>query len=113
MATCLEIRASSSARRLPPARPQEVRRPRPRPPEPRPHVGGDSGGAGGRAAGSGSAPPRRVCGASEVSVHQPSLALQVPAAYWLTCFIPLLRLDILHMVETWQRNFKRIVSFLV
>lgn len=68
-------RASSSARRLPPARPEEVRRPRPRPPEPGPHVGGDSGAAGRRATGSGSAPPRRVCRASEVSFHHSLLAL--------------------------------------
>lgn len=112
-------RASSSARRLPPARPEEVRRPRPRPPEPRPHVGGDSGAAGRRATGSGSAPPRRVCRASEVSFHhwllalRPAPVLRTSAACLLMFFCPsLLRLDILHTVETWQRNFKRIVSSL-
>lgn len=112
------FRASSSARRLPPARPEEVRRPRPRPPEPGPHVGGDSGAAGRRATGSGSAPPRRVCCASEVSFHHSLLALcpapvlRTSAACLLMGFFcpSRLRLDILHTVETWQRNFKRIVS---
>lgn len=88
-AMCLKNRASSSACRLPSARPQEMRRLRPRPPEPHPHLGGDSGAAGRRATGSGSAPSWRVCGASEVSVRQSPLALLVPAAYWLMYFVQL------------------------
>lgn len=84
---CLENRASSSACRLPPAHPQEVRRPYPRPPEPRPHLGGESGAAGCRAARSGSAPPGRVCGASKVGVRQLLLAVRIPAAYWLMYFV--------------------------
>lgn len=58
-------RTSPPCRRLP-ASPQEVWRCRSCTPESCPGVGGDSGEAGQWAAGFGSAPPRRLCSASEV-----------------------------------------------
>lgn len=61
-------RAPPPSRRLPPPAAEELRRRRPRSSERRPDVGGDSGGAGQRAAGLGSAPPGRLCGGSEVNV---------------------------------------------
>lgn len=103
--SCLfcSCRASSSPSRLPPARPQEVWCGRSCSPEPRTDVGGDSGGAGQRAAGFGSSPPGRLCSATEVKLSSCFKALTdmyclvarrlspvVPSA--LSCWLPRLSL---------------------